>query len=530
MRRRFVLIALSLALASCGDDGSGSGSGGGGGGVTVNQPPVFTSGTAVTVPENTAGTVYTATANDPEGKAVTYTISGGADAARFTINASGAVSFITPPDFEHPTDSDANNTYLITVSASDGVNTVAQNVTITVSDVPGEGIQVRQFTRVDANPIQMATIPGDRRFAVLTHDFLWLVDSVTGANSIAMRPGLGRIGLTGCGILIRSMAFSPNFAADRTMYVSGPVDCDRSRLEIRRVQVDANGAATGPGTRVLVATVNFYDAATDEASVDDMRFGPDGLLYVTTGDRSNNFGKTPGPAQSGYTRDLSNLAGKVLRIDVNGDDFPADPDRNYRIPAGNPFAAGGGAPEVFAYGFHIPRGIDFNGNDMLFADRGYGDVTLAPNPVHEIDLVRRADAGGDYGFYNCQGDRNFSGTGPCTFPTILPVIQASAPVASEGRYLIGGIVYDGPIQDLRGQYIFAFAAPGGGYPNSFWSVPVAQLTQGANLKFSTLRDRTADFQAVGGVLNSVAAMGKDLSGNAYIFDSDGDIFVIAPPA
>jgi len=528
MRRRFILIALALALASCGDDGSGSGSGGGGG-VTANQPPVFTSATAVTVPENTAGTVYTATANDPEGKAVTYTISGGADAARFTIGASGAVSFITPPDFEHPTDSDTNNTYLITVSASDGVNTVAQNVTITVSDVPGEGIQVRQFTRVDNGPTQMATIPGDRRFAVLTQTNVWLVDSVTGANSILMSVFLDGIGPpTACGMRIHTIAFSPNFATDRTLYAGGNANCDFGIFEIRRLQVDASGVVKGNGTRVLYGSVDFYDSSLAITRLDEMRFGPDGLLYVTTGDRSNDFGRTPGPRESGYARDLSSLAGKVLRIDVNGDDFPADPNRNYRIPAGNPFAGGGGAPEIFAYGFHLPMGIDFNGTDVLFADRGYGDPTLAPNPVHEIDLVRPADAGGDYGFYNCQGDRNFSGTGPCIFPTILPVIQASGSVSSELRYLIGGIVYNGPIVDLRGQYIFAFG--GNGRTPSFWSVPVAQLTQGANLKLTTLRDRTADFQAVGGVLNDVMAMGKDLAGNAYILDSDGDIFVIAPPA
>jgi len=527
MRRGFILVALSLALAACGDDGSGSSSGGGGG-AAQNLPPVFTSGTTVTVPENTAGAVYQAAASDPEGKPVTYTISGGADAARFTISASGAISFVTPPDFEHPTDADANNTYLITITASDGVNSVAQNVTITVSDVPGDGFQVKLFVGVGANPIQMATIPGDRRFAVLTQSTIWLVDSTTAATTALMPATVPADPSLGCSLAIHSIAFSPNFATDRSFYVLG--DCELRYLEIRRFRFpDGGGAVAGPGERILKSETNAFNNSSNEARTDVMKFGPDGLLYVATGDRSKDF-TVPGPVTFGFARDLSNLSGKVLRIDVSADGFPADPDRNYRIPAGNPFSGGGGAPEIYAYGFHIPNGLEFNGADVLLADQGYGDAAQAPNPVHEIDLVRPADAGGDYGFYNCQGDRNFSTSGPCTFPTILPVVQATSPVNSDGRYLIGGIIYDGPIQDLRGQYIFAYG--GNDRTPSFWSVPVSQLQQGADLKLATLRDRTADFHTVGGGigggLGRIAVIGKDLQGNAYLFDTDGDVFVIIP--
>ena len=85
--------------------------------------------------ENTAGVVYTAEAADPEGEAVTYALSG-TDAALFTIDAAtGAVSFVTAPDFESPADADGDNNYEITVTASDGSLTTDQSVTITVTAV-----------------------------------------------------------------------------------------------------------------------------------------------------------------------------------------------------------------------------------------------------------------------------------------------------------------------------------------------------------------------------------------------------------
>jgi len=118
---------------------AGGGGGGGGGGTPPpanTNPPVFTSPTAASVDENTSGTVYTATATDADGNSISFSIVGGTDANDFSINSStGALTFVGNPDFENPTDSDTNNTYEVTIRASDGVNTTEQTVTITVDDV-----------------------------------------------------------------------------------------------------------------------------------------------------------------------------------------------------------------------------------------------------------------------------------------------------------------------------------------------------------------------------------------------------------
>lgn len=103
----------------------------------VNEMPTVTSGTAANFLENATGTVYTATATDPDtGAVLTYAL-GGADAALFNINAtSGAVTFKAAPNFEAPADAGANNVYDITVTASDGTNTTAAKaVAITVTNV-----------------------------------------------------------------------------------------------------------------------------------------------------------------------------------------------------------------------------------------------------------------------------------------------------------------------------------------------------------------------------------------------------------
>jgi len=103
----------------------------------VNEPPSVTSLAATSVPEITTGTIYTAAGTDPDaGDTITWTLSG-TDVGLFDINgATGAVSFITAPDFENPADANHDNIYQITVTATDtGLLTASKNVAITVTDV-----------------------------------------------------------------------------------------------------------------------------------------------------------------------------------------------------------------------------------------------------------------------------------------------------------------------------------------------------------------------------------------------------------
>ncbi len=102
----------------------------------VNEGPTVTSAATASFAENATGTVYTAAATDPDaGTTLSYSISG-ADAALFNIDAvTGAVSFKASPNYEAPADAGGNNVYDVTVNASDGTNTAAKDVAITVTNV-----------------------------------------------------------------------------------------------------------------------------------------------------------------------------------------------------------------------------------------------------------------------------------------------------------------------------------------------------------------------------------------------------------
>jgi len=123
--RIFLGFIMALLFIGCGG-------GGGGGGDT--DAPVFTSSSAQYIRENQTA-VCTIKADDSS--PVTYSIQGGDDQSKFSLDRiSGLFRFIAAPDFEHPSDTDLNNIYKITVRATDAYdNYTEQNLTVTVSDI-----------------------------------------------------------------------------------------------------------------------------------------------------------------------------------------------------------------------------------------------------------------------------------------------------------------------------------------------------------------------------------------------------------
>ena len=101
----------------------------------LGEPPLITSAATVNVPENTTAVLtITATGSDP----LTFAISGGADQSQFAIDPlSGELAFISPPDFENPSDAGVNNFYNIEITVSDGGGIPAvQQITIAVTGIP----------------------------------------------------------------------------------------------------------------------------------------------------------------------------------------------------------------------------------------------------------------------------------------------------------------------------------------------------------------------------------------------------------
>lgn len=101
----------------------------------VVEPIVITSPATFNAAENQTA-VATLTASGGNSGPYTWTKTGGADAAKFTLTTGGVLTFTTAPDFEAPTDADANNIYVLQVQVADGVNTpVAQTISVTVTNV-----------------------------------------------------------------------------------------------------------------------------------------------------------------------------------------------------------------------------------------------------------------------------------------------------------------------------------------------------------------------------------------------------------
>ena len=106
--------------------------------VSVNDPPSFKDFVSTSsIDENTLN-VLSVTVEDVEDDVIGYSLLGD-DAEKLSISTSGSITFKTNPDFETPTDINSDNTYEITIEASDGTDTVSDNLVITILDVENEG-------------------------------------------------------------------------------------------------------------------------------------------------------------------------------------------------------------------------------------------------------------------------------------------------------------------------------------------------------------------------------------------------------
>jgi hypothetical protein len=261
-------------------------------------------------------------------------------------------------------------------------------------------------------------------------------------------------------------------------------------------------------------------------------FGPDGYLYVASGDGGggddNDTGHTAG---TGNAQDITNnLLGKLLRLDVDGDDFPADATRNYAIPADNPFAGVVGDDEIWAYGLRNPWRASF---DRATGDLYIGDVGQSNR--EEIDVQPAASAGGEnYGWRLREGTiaTPTGGVGgtppPGAIDPIYDYLHGNGPFL--GNSVTGGYVYRGPAASLQGHYFFADFID-----SRLWSLrwdgSDPSTFDGTN--YTELADHTADpdFAPDQGSLVNISSFGEDAAGNLYLVSLGGDVFrITALPA
>lgn len=504
--RMWVLPVVAM-LAACG--------GGGGGGSDLaptnptNLPPTFTSSASATVAEDTSGVFYTATATDPERAAVTFSLSGGADQARFRITTTGALSFLSPPDFENPTDANGDNVYLVSIAASDGSQTSTLALTVSVTDVTGAPLRVRRVVSGMDFPVFLAPVPDAtaRVFVVERAGRIRILNPANGAIAATLFLDVtsqvstdGERGLLG-------MATAPDFATSGRFYVyltvaDGTIEVRSYRtLTGNRDQADP---ASGDAILRIPHPRNNHNGGW-------LGFGNDGFLYVAVGDGGG------GGDPDDNAQNTNRLLGKILRIDPATDAFPTDANRDYSIPAGNPFATTGGAPEVWAYGLRNPFRNSF---DPLTGNLLIGDV--GQDRVEEIDLMRPTDGGANFGWPIMEGTQPLRGGSTAGLtPPVAEYAHGTGP--REGSSVTGGFIYRGTLESLRGEYIFADFVVA-----NLWSITSSRLLPGSTVASTTFRLRNADFTPDAGAINNVVSFGVDTASNLYIVDFDGDIFVIEP--
>ena len=303
---------------------------------------------------------------------------------------------------------------------------------------------------------------------------------------------------TSCGERgLLGLAFHPSYTSNGFFYVYYARNTDGA-INIVRYHVSANPNVADAASALLLLSIPHSSQANHNGG--QLAFGPDGYLYAGTGDG----GGGGDPFENG--QNTSALLAKILRIDVNGDDFPGDPNRNYAIPPTNPFAgATAGADEVWAYGLRNPWRFSF---DRLTGDLWIGDV--GQNMFEEIDFQTAGAAGGrDYGWDCREGAHNYTDTNgdmnagcPGPVPFTEPVMEYDH---SLGCSVTGGFVLRNlPSHSLYGQYVFGDFCSG-------------QLWRGVPGGGGTFT-RTNVFDTSFGI----TSFGESEKGRVYLTDINGD--------
>lgn len=473
-----------------------------------NSAPAFTSATEASVAEGSDAGIYLATAADPDGDPLTFSLAGGEDQPAFRMTGSGTLSFATPPDFELPEDTDGDNVYQLRIGVSDGTTSATRSLAVTVTNVGPDEFRVVRVGTGFNRPLFVAPVPGDNRvFVVEKKGRIRILDPDTGI--VAMPPFLnvreeivsnGERGLLG-------FATAPDFQISGIFYVN--LTNLAGDTEIRRYRVfPGNPERANPNSGDVILT---FDQPLANHNGGWIGFGPDGFLYIASGD-----GGGQGDPQDN-AQNVNTLLGKMLRIDVSRDQFPGNAARDYRIPRTNPFASGGGRGEIWALGLRNPfrASFDFPSGSLLIGDVGQ-------RTVEEIDRMQPGDGGANFGWSIVEGTRPFKGEPQPSFvPPVAEYLHGQGP--REGNSVTGGYVYRGPVEALRGHYFFGDFIAG-----AIWSVPLRRLAIGSTVPSSGFRVRTGQFAPDQGTIDNISSFGIDRANNLYIVDFDGEIFRVEP--
>jgi glucose/arabinose dehydrogenase len=281
------------------------------------------------------------------------------------------------------------------------------------------------------------------------------------------------------------LAFHPGYATNGRFYVNYTDTGGTTRVAEYLVSGNPDRADKASGRTLLSVS---QPASNHNGGM--LAFGPDGYLYIGTGDGGG------GGDPSGNGQQPSTLLGAMLRIDVGG-------AGTYTVPAGNPFVAGGGAAEVWAFGLRNPWRFSFDGQRLYIADVGQGQW-------EEIDVLTTADGGANLGWSIMEGNHCYKPSSGCNRTGLtLPVFEYGH---GEGCSVTGGYVYRGTaIPELNGHYFYGDFCSG-------WVRSFRYTGDGV----ADTWDWTGDL----GTVSALTSFGTDGQGELYVVSGGGNVYRI----
>ncbi len=292
-----------------------------------------------------------------------------------------------------------------------------------------------------------------------------------------------RVGSEGSEQGLLGLAFHPDFPETSEFFVNY-TDVNGNTV-ISRFTVDGDTANAGSEEVLLM-----LDQPASNHNGGHLLFGPDGYLYIGTGDGGGS-GDQFGNAQNGQS-----LLGKMLRIDVDS----ADP---YGIPGDNPFVGNDDVrDEIWAIGLRNPWRYDFDAatGDLYIADVGQ-------NMIEEVNVQPGASPGGEnYGWPILEGTACFEASECDQTGLVLPVTEYTH---AQGCSITGGNVYRGTrYPQMAGIYFFSDFCSG-----NLWGLVQANGEWQTRLLLETGY--------------AVSSFGEDEAGEIYLVDmSSGTLYTL----
>jgi len=396
---------------------------------------------------------------------------------------------------------------------------------VTQAELPA--LKLKLFAEGFTSPSALTPL-NDGKGTLLLADQVGLVHLVTASGMVRGQPFLSlthrmvklNLGFDERGLL--GIAAHPDFKTNGKIYVyysaplreSAPSDWNHTaRISEFTLMEEDSERIDLDSEKVLLS----IDQPYFNHNAGSIAFGPtDGFLYIAVGDGGNANGRGIGHSEIGNSQDLSNLLGKILRIDVNKGDL-------YGIPSDNPFQGAKVKSEIYALGLRNPWRISFDreGDHTLFA------ADIGQNLYEEVNIITK---GANYGWNVREGFHCFNPLKPMETPEDCPDTDVRGHAFTDpileyknvkafrndpdalGISITGGYVYRGKsIDGLAGNYIFADWSRN-------WAMADGVILSGSKGENGQWSLQTAEIEgpADGKIGSYIVAFGEDTKGEIYV--------------